>query len=642
MNFLPLLIDALKIPILLFALITIGRFFYGEFTQKLKHSFVRNNIELVLGSIILFSVFAIIKTHGKTVLSLSLIILILQYFLFKIRPRFSNLKFKKEDFFNLLSLFVVFLVFFGIQLYKSNYFNSEYINIGWCDYNFYSDVAERMLISGHEKTMEWHHIFNTNNFSFDTNPIPYHFYELWIDAFLLVISKSAGMYVFQFIFFPFIETLVFASLFSLVISFYKEINTKKWLFLFFIVLVFVFFVGKLPYKAGGWESNVFNHPRLFTFYIFFPIFIMFIKLNRKYIAFVFLSLLIYFNILYLPTILGVIGIFSLFYFFVVKNRKLAIFNLGLATASLLLIFVFYFVLFKSKSAASLNTDEVFPLSLYFVQIIKDLIRLNFMRVWFFYIPLAIFVGYFILRKIKERNFSFLKNELIIASVLVYFFSAFFAVAIPHFENGTIGSIVANPLLTIISLSAFIYLLKSKKNIFIYGLIALLIFQASYSVIFNIDKNTYKGTTYSKKFLKQIEQNFKPDNKIGVMIQDTTNRKTSFFANHPTTCKYTSIFDIVDNGYVVSSISTQLDENECIFEEMRAYIIKAPFYKFGNYKIKNKNITDIEEIQKLFITEYGIEYILLFPNTSIPSSIKPLVDNEFYDNISKVRVVTLKY
>lgn len=642
MNFSILLIDALKTPLLLFVLVAIGRLFYGEYTSKLKHSFVRINIELVLGGVLLFSLFAIINTFGKTVLSLSLIILILQYFLFKIRPRFSNLVFKKEDFINLLALSVVFLVFFGIQLYKADYFNDLYINLGWGDYNFYSDTAERMLISGHEKALEWHYLFNKQNMSFDTNPIPYHYYELWIDAFLLFISKSSGMFVFQFIFFPFIETLVFASLFALVLSYYKDINRKKWLFLFFIVLLFIFFVGKIPYKAGGWESNVFNHPRLFTFYMFFSMFILFMKFKQKYIAFAFLSFLIYFNILYLPTIIAVIGVFGFYYLFVKKDNKLAVFNFGLITVNLLLILFFYYVLFPSSGSVNFDIDSIFPLSLYFVKIIKDLIRLNFMRVWFFYLPLSIFIGYYILQKIKEKNFSFLKNELILASVLIYFFSALFAVSVPHFENGTIGSIVANPLLTIVSLSAFIYLIELKKNILVYGIIALLFFQASYSVIFNVNKNTYKGVTYSKEFLKQIEMDFKPNNKIGVMIQDTTKRSASFFANHPATCNYTSIFDIVDNGYVVSSISTQLDENECVFEEMRSYIIEAPFYKFGNDKIKNDNIIDIEEIQKQFIIEYKIEYILLFPNTNIPDKLKPLVDKEFFDSISKVRIVTLKY
>ena len=274
MNFYPLLIDALKIPILLILLISIGKYFYGEFTSKLNHSIVRNNIELIFGSIILFSVFAIFKTSGKTVLSLALIILISQYFFFKIRPKFSNLTFNKSDIINLASISIIFFLLFALQLFKYDYFNEKVTHFGYCDYSSYSDLAERMLLNGNETYLDWHSAFNKYNFSYEKLPLPYHFYELWIDSFLLSISNTKGIYVFLYLLIPFLGTLVFTSLFALSSIFFNKISKKKWILLFLTAFLFVFFIGKIPFKSGGFWSYTLSHPRLFSFYIIFPLFII--------------------------------------------------------------------------------------------------------------------------------------------------------------------------------------------------------------------------------------------------------------------------------------------------------------------------------------------------------------------------------
>jgi hypothetical protein len=233
--------------------------------------------------------------------------------------------------------------------------------------------------------------------------------------------------------------------------------------------------------------------------------------------------------------------------------------------------------------------------------------------------------------------SFLKNEILISAILFYFFSSLFAVSVPHLERGTIGSIVINPLFAILSLYSVSYLIRNNKTIVSYLILCLIVSQALYSAYYNIRRNV--GISYSTQFITNLKDNFNVKNKVGASIKYISIENENIFQYHPTTCQYTNVFDILGNGYVTSIISVPLSTTNCP-EEMIPYIKHAPFYKFGNYKRLHEGIEDIGEIQKQFLQEYNIEYVLVEPGAQVPTSIQPLIIKTFLDDISGLKVLIL--
>lgn len=644
MNIFNLFIDTYIIPVYLLFFSIIGKFFYGNIINKFKNNFQKSYLEIIFGFIITITFYAIFKTAGKSVLLLFLFVFFGQYLVFKIKPDiYFFKKITKKDFLNILLLFVFFLLFFAIQLFMHEYFNTEYVKLGWGDYGYYSNLAETFNITGIERADCWNIFFNSKNIFYSSNPSPYHYFEIWTQAFLLNFTINKGIFVFIYILTPFLSMLVSGSFLSLAYSYLKKIsNTKKILFIITSFLL-PFFVGKLPYFLGGVQDNVLYYPRNIMFYILFILFLIFYKKELKKESIFFIGLLGFVNILYLPTISILLVLLSGFQFIILKQKKIAIISFFVGFVISFLSFIFYFIIFKTEGTYSFNIDSIFPIKEYILKGLRYYFRLQLFRIWFFYLPLTIFAIYYIFIKIKEKSYTFIKNEVIFIVFLLELISLFFASFIPHLESGTFNSIILNPLASILQLLAIIYLINNFKPVINKIILGFLFFQVIYSILlvtFNIEKGPYTGgAKFGKEFLTELsKQNF--GNKIGVFVSNP-NFKKSVFGCKQNLSWNTSVFDVIDNGYTQVSLSAIIQKDSIPFETIKPQAMNTPMFKYGSNILKNKTSFNRDTIELNFLKDFNIEYLIFNNGAKIKKYLKPYIIYRIEDRYSGIKIVIVK-
>jgi hypothetical protein len=644
MNFTFLLFDAVKIAPLLFVFLLIGKFLYGNLNIRHTDSFSKTFIEIFFGFILTVAGYAIIKTGGKSILSLFFLLLTAQYFVLKIKPDiFFIRKINKTDMAALGLLMLFFILFFVVQLYRYDYFNRQIVNLGWGDYGFYSDLAENLNIYGLEQTPNWYFNFNSSYVSYNLNPVPYHYFEIWTQAFLLFFSSAKGIFVFIYIFTPFVGMMVSGSFLLLAYSSLKKDIKLKNVLIIFTAFIFTFFVGKIPFKLGGLEDNSIFYPRVYLFISLIIFFIVFYKNQLKNAGLFFIGLISFLNILYVPTTASVIILLALFQFFVLKQKKRAIctFILGISVAIGSLIF--YFVLFKTKSSVGINTDSFFPLKDYILRGLRYFFRLNIMRLWFFNLPLTIFVVYYLFTKLKNKSYDIFRNEIIFLAVFLELVSLFLASFFPHFESGTFNSIVLNPLVGIFTFIAIFHLISAEKAPVRKIILSLLYAQAIYSaifVIFNLSSGSYIGNSFNRHFMNELAKE-KISNKTGAFITDTSRFKESIFANNTNLSWFTSVFDVIGNGHAQVSLSAPINQDSIPFKEIKAYVMHSPMFKYGDAKRQENSGISRKEVDIQFVKDFGIEYIVVYPGAAIPEYITPLIKKIIADDVSGLKILFLK-
>ncbi len=630
-----LLIDILKTPIILFSFYYIGKTLYF-FPPIQNNGYAQNFLYLATGLIISVFIFSIVVTSGKTINTIGLLIIFLYIFwkrgvFFSIN--ISKISHKEIQFILLLSAFAFFIML--IQFYRTDFLNAEKIRLGWIDYKFYSDIAYYLIKGFPESTTNWTTYFNSTLIETSNKPSPYHYFEIWVHSLILLLSKSKGVIVFIFFTIPLICALVFGSFLGLISVFIK----KKLPFVLTIIFAIAatFFITALPFKTGGLYDNPFFYPRVLMFYISLISFIILLKNGFKEAAILLLILLPIYNILYAPTVLTSVFLLSLLYYFQDKDLSSFKFGTSLSIISAVLIILFYMFFFKTKASSSLVSESMQFATLN--TFIYSFFRLYIFRLWFFALPLTIFIiANYLTNNPMGNLVSVIKNKTIFIIASLFLLAILFLSIITHLERGTIGSIVLNPLFSILSIIAII---KCYENIhqIKYALTGvLLIVQFSYSIIYTISllpsNLTYSGEYYSRDFIiKSRGLILQIDNKIGGQIQNIQLHKENVFFNSPHMPRHASFFDCTRNGFVQTSLSTPVDLDSVRYKEIHGYVANAPFYKFIQSLKHNGLFKSIEESQIDFIKKYKIEYLIIEPGAEITLALDKLILERIVDNES---------
>jgi hypothetical protein len=617
----------------------VGNFLYGNWNRERLHLKQVAFINIILGFIWIIATFGIIITKGKTINSLIVTTLLFHYFTLKTKPTLSVSKIFANINWGLITLFcIAFFSFVFFQAFRLQYFNANYVYSGWGDYSTYSDFAESMLLDGCERIMNWLPKFSTSYMQYSSNPTPYHYFELWVDALILKVTTFKGIYAFNFIFIPFVNAIIALSFYCLSFSFIKEPKYSKY-FLAIVSIIFTFYVGHLPFKIGGWDDNGFLYPRVFFFYTLLASFVILYK--QKYInsAVFFLALICFLNLLYLPTICCCIFILFLYRSLILKEKNYL--PLFIAFISALIFYVFYFILFKSETLIATA-----PLKTNWVGHIKQgctiFFRLQLLRILLFYFPIILFIAL----NVKKYFAKFNKNNdfgIVLMLCSLQLISLFFASFVPHLESGTFNSIILNPLLSIFAFISFLLAIKNITSITNKIVVLCISTQAVYSIIFiffNLGGGPYLGNKYGKSFLNTIaKENFRSKN--GAFLIDTAAYKTSIFSNNVHVSWNSSVLDIKDNGYNQISLTAPIQEKNIPFEEIKELVFYSPMYQFGSKTIANKQFLNRDSLNLQFIKLHHLTYAILAPKLETPTYLQPIISNVITDSISGVTIITLK-
>src|SRR6185436_659757 len=356
MNFLPVFFH--HYFVLVFTLLffyTLGHFLFFLFRNyfSIKGSYLNCFTKIFLGLISFVTAYSIIRSHFKTV-NLCLLVIFAMLF-YEIKKRFDVIPAsapseKKLMWKNIFEFLVVAFLLCGwesVFLLTNN--NFPYV-IPHFDHTDYSTISQFLNLTGEENA------FRESNFYDEafTGLIPYHYFELWLNA---AIAKCFGLLYstsLLLITYPLFYFLFYLGVNAIweefgTISFYKKI--LSFLFLFFGAFCFPFF-EKLPFINQYFYGLViksypveFLAKKMICIYIF--IIPAFLCMVRKYFSTGFLFILCI-PVVFAATAPGILAGSFIFLLLVYFLKLISPREIKKTFLYLFVFSVFFFLLYKTS------------------------------------------------------------------------------------------------------------------------------------------------------------------------------------------------------------------------------------------------------------------------------------------------------
>ena len=166
------------------------------------------SLKLFTGTIVLVSLFAIFKTHGNTIYSglLLMLLFILHYYkrtqkiaLTYIQQNAMFFEFKEMLYF-LVTIILILPLFQFIFSYSH-----DRLPVVILDYSYYSAVSNSLLKKGIESSYYYN---NMPGNTFETVPVFYHYFELWFAALVKTIFNIRALYALVLVVQPLLFSLI--------------------------------------------------------------------------------------------------------------------------------------------------------------------------------------------------------------------------------------------------------------------------------------------------------------------------------------------------------------------------------------------------------------------------------------------------
>ena len=627
---------------------------------KPSGKFFRLFVEMVLGILLIVVIYSIIRTHFFTV-NILFVFLFLFYLFFisKNKIKFINYKNLPQKFTSfhkdIIIIIIACLPFFLYELFFI--YTSSVIKLPDDDYFFYSKISDSLNYFGKENKFVTLNYLYPNKFN---GLQPYHYFELWINAFISWVFRLSSTYSLLLITFPLINTAVFLGLAA-----FWESFSKTTVFSFFFIFLFLFAGGTwfAFYKINlldfitPIESSPFTlyGKKLTVIYLFFILFtLLFIK-NKKKSAFTVLACLPIINISIMPAVVG--G--SIVYLFLNRFHK----NFSFKERNQLLILfvlitVFYYILYFVIGKTTYSNSYVAENNL-LKKIITDYTNINnykflygtivyrFKRTLIFYLPFIIF-SFFILKSVIKNN-----KDILQIIILVLLFN-FIGLCVSSLAAGLMDDtqLLSNTLafsnsiiIMVLIYGLCIYKTISKviKKIFVlsYTLILVLICN---NIIYCIkDNNSTCLSKYSENYTEQIKTQTKdyPFLLAAGLFSKNNYNEINFawvFRKSPGNIirlshGYRDVINI--NSFLANNSSYPMDNFD------KFYLENSEFTLFINEQKGNKQFISYEQSQIDFLDKFKIKFVFANKDAVMSELLKNKIDKEIVDSKSGERFYILK-
>jgi len=575
-----------------------------------------NFLYLIIGAFFIIVAFAMIKTGGLSILSLSL--LPLGVLCYQTKFRYQSPRFGLRRLFD-WKINLILLISFAIIYYTSQV-GGPLLDSFHPDLHLYEDIAFH-LGKGFENTFG---SLNDTYFENDTIRTPYHYFELWLAAFAGgIFSQESYVYVLQLVVIPLLITLTIIGLLA-IWERYNHINKYSFVIIGFLLM----FIGPVQTMlTKGFVTNfeeltskgfvVFensshlNHFLLFKNFPFYILSIFFILkyLSRQYInALLILMFGLVLNVGLIPGILMVLFIVPLLLVF--KKQITLKEGLMLGTTAIVLILGIYFFYFQFSPA---RLDGLFneaakgkSMTYQFFQIYNtkgEIIRFFFRTFfpWVFLLLLyAPFVMYYVyVWHFKKKRDTDLKNLIFISIIMISG-----GILTRPFLQGSNSIQFLSFLLPFLNCVVIVFMAISYKNQKLIVVLILLSGLVSNFKEINIYINQNDGkptkmiysTDYKNKVIKELKKDVSV--KIGWIMNEVERRNTDpifWMYSAPTLFMNTyglhSYYNL--NNPKIDNVSQSED---CYTNQLK--------FLAGPKKVNNTLLI------KLFVEKYDLRYVVL--------------------------------
>ncbi len=599
----------------LFFFHALGQFLMGSFNLEINrkkniHYFTQS---MVLGLLCVVGVYSLCKTFFVSINILLFFIFLLYSFYSKnIIFTFSRITINIKHI--SLCLLVSFL-YLGFKYFDNNYFDELMINVGWDDYYYYAKTAQIFNQTGIEGR-DFPSVIDFSNYrKYNT---PYHYFDIWISAIFQNFNLISILEVHHYVFCPLVFTLCFFSFLSLL----EYLNFGNVYLNSILAFSCIFFAGYIPFKNLSGIS-LYSQPRTYCGYIFTILFfIQFLKCNYV-VGFTWLSLMAVSTILAAPPILTFIFLAGLYFYF--KGLK-KIFLYCISLSLLILTATLLFYNFFGNMNGGYNRVGEFEVFEYLKNFIFVFFRENIMRLPFYYLILSLpfFIGYKrILLDFKTNYFIYLMSLLMI--LLPIFFAAVFNFNV----DGSSIVYYSTPASIICFLLYLMSKLEYKKRLFMS-----VIFLMQASLTQKIEHSVCDShALVSKQFIKKLERNLN-DGDVGAYVKNMSYATVWDF--NPFVVHGFHFMGFVNRRIDLVNISDIKSENSKIIS--RQHIDNGEFLSFIRSKV---NKGDISYIQKRFIEERGVKFIITEAEILTNGYMKNIIADSLIDNLSNYRVYFFK-
>ena len=611
---------------LLIFFVLIGHFVFSFFKSSNKGKITGKNVgyEILFGFFVTIVIYSFIKAGYRTINILFLELALL--YLFAYRKSFSIKSIEIKSFIPKIKHFLPYLlVLFLFSLFQwIKEYDGGYIHLYWRDYNYYVSVAETFNSFNKEAGNLWYSLFNEGSLIFKN---PYHYFDIWVNSFLLNFSNIPSIFIYIFQFIPLVAVLSSVS-FSLI---FTDIFKLKHFQSVLVASLMIVLVGVIPLKAGGFSSNVFFYPKFLAAFVLFPMIVIFLYKKDYLLSVLIACLTVILHPVYLLTVFGALGLFFLYNFINERNKKymyLLLIMIGFVVS----YFLFYY-LFGEAKPSGFSFDNYFSKE-YFAYFFKKIFIDYLVRLPFYYFSVSIA---FVILLISKR-FYILKSIPIIVFILISILGIIFSAGIINRESFAIVTSVLNTsLLIVVSfiLGEIYNSLKEKKHLFGNFVIIVAIFvQVIFSWIYTYNNTQFKENTVSKSFFTEIKDNKLSE--IGCYFVAPDRFLNSQFGN-PHVPIIGGINHLIQRNTYLVSLSVFNKRNNVNIQKI---IINTPFYKFVEKQKINEQFESIKKSQIDFIKKYHINYAVFEKGCPYPECLKSFEHKNYIDSLSGITFVYL--
>lgn len=619
------------------------------FVGHIVHSLIDDKIKshgvvfqkLLIGMVIISSLYAVIKSNGHTIMLINILIIISTIFLsYKMKPSKSNFK-KNLSSLELKELSIIFIatsVFYVLQLNTMFDLGNGNIKLIDKDYSFYARLAGYLRDFGIENT-------NLEYFLADKGGvIPYHYADLWFTA---LISKTFFIhvqYALILITYPIIFTIVFSG-WVYIIKLLKEKFTKKITWLDYLIPLLFFtlsmFKGIYPsyinlLKMDIWTPTILSMPKLAIIYPF----ILFILINlyeKKYFMVSVTACII--ASVYTTVSVSVflaLGIFFLINFLLKKEtiKNTILYISPMILTSFFVVIFYYFFGETSPTTISLSDIANIYSSIDGVKTFFNIFIKGFFQIIATSLPFILL--FLFTRKYYNKNAGVVLNFsiiLIVVSVSMWAFT--------HMMHDSV-QLWTNIYIPLINTLVFFFIIilwvkSSKTNIYRYLTLGLLFICLIY--IHNPINSEKAKITFID--FKRKELLFTKEPRIAFI------KKSNDYVNHFEKLEQVysggvyTLMRMIDPLYIVC-----LSPNSINIENINEqnFVQKMTFSKYTNLISDTFSDTKINnnEMQLMFIEKYNINYLLVNKKRPLSKNFLKLFNPSSIGTIDGFSIHNLKH